>query len=102
MEHRRWSAAEDAALLAAVKDCPQNLNLAFEASAQATGRSVDACRNRWYTAIRKRKDRESIALCCFSGKSYNINRKNCKDAVPAQQSSGFRSLWERIINFFAE
>jgi len=101
MKGKTWTELEENTVLAAVKASPNNLKQAFETAAEELDRSAGACSNRWYSVISKRTDKKSIALICVSGKTYGVNRKNCKAGLTLNQRRSFRNVWSRLVDFFS-
>lgn len=90
----RWSAREDAILLAKVKENPQNLKTAFYLTAEEIGRTPMSCSTRWYSVVSKVNDKGNTCFVTLSKKSYGRNRKNCIHEYTQQQ----RSKWRRILD----
>lgn len=71
---KRWTATEDSIVVDQVRKSPTNLKHAFKEAARETGRSINACSNRWYLVLSKKK--ENACFITISGKHKSLNRKN--------------------------
>lgn len=74
-KRKKWTSAEDTQVVDQVRKSPTNLKQAFKEAARVTGRSVSACRQRWYTVLSK--DKSNACFITVSGQYKSLNRKNC-------------------------
>lgn len=90
---KRWSDEEDRVLINQVGRSPQNLQKAFEATAEILGRTVGACEIRWYKFLKKRED--SIAFTLIGANKASKNSK-----VGGTTTKVNKSLWAKIKALF--
>ena len=90
---RRWCDEEDRVLINQVGKSPQNLQKAFEDTAEILGRTTGACELRWYCVLKKREDSVAFTLVGAHGAS-----KNSKLGGTTKKIN--KTLWERIKALF--
>ena len=93
---KRWTEGEDLVVYRNICRNLDNMQKAFEESAEALGRSINGVSSRWYNHISKKTDSTAFMLLSET-RAWN-NRKNPKPTTPTLEMK--TSMWKRILRFF--
>lgn len=92
---RRWTNEEEQVLIDQVRQNPGNLQRAFRAASEITGRGLPAVSYHWYHKVRHS---EAIFMTVSSNNTVTTNQKNVFHGTNDNVEDA-PSIWERFLGF---